>query len=248
MLHTVLYRGSQAAGASFASLPIVPFSNDVVANNRWLPPDDTELLFAASAGANMSQSRIQTPLIIQTASLHLEPVNNSATFPTDCNIIDFTGNPVQFRKTEGVDVQTSNAGGAAENHVVVLFFGDKRYDRIAGPRVRVRATSSTAVTAGVWTRVPIVFDESLPNRRFGVVGMDVKSATGIVARLDIPGQALRPGTLVGTGNGFRIPYQMSEQYAGVLGYFTNQATPSLEIFCTAADTSAQVFLDLIPVG
>ena len=53
--HTVLYRNAAVAiSASFASMPIVPYTGDNVGNNQFLPPIPLELVFAAAFGANLS--------------------------------------------------------------------------------------------------------------------------------------------------------------------------------------------------
>lgn len=244
MIHTVLYRSSQAAGASFASLSAVPFSQDVVSNNKILPQRPCELLLATLNGANLTAARIQTPLLIQTGSNHLRPFVVGAAFGNDPNTANFVNAPVKFRATENIDVQTSNGGGAPENHTCVLQLGDGNYSMPTGQRLKIRAQSATTVTAGAWTLCPLVFDDNLPNKQFAILGFEVFSATGIVGRLDIPGQAWKPGfPAITTLTNRMNDYQYNTPF-GELGRFSNQALPNLEIFCTGADTAAQVFMDV----
>lgn len=245
MIHTVLYRSAQAAGATFASLSAVPFSQDVVSNNKILPQRPCELLFATGNGANLSAARIQTPLLIQTGSNHLRPFVVGAAFGSNPNTANFWRSPVKFRATENIDVQTSNAGGAPETHTFVLQLGDGNYSMPAGQRLKIRAQSATTVTAGAWTLCPLTFDDNLPNKQFAILGFEVFSATGIVGRLDIPGMAWKPGFPCITSLANRMNDLQYDTPLGELGRFSNQALPNLEIFCTAADTAAEVFMDVV---
>lgn len=245
MQHAVLYSLGPTAGAiTFNSMSIVPFGLDVVLNNKFAPPQDMDILAAVVGAATLTAARIQTPLLLQTASLHLRPFNTAVLGGNNLNVAEFFDNPVRVRQTEGIDVQVSDS--AIDTIRAIIILGDKNYSKITGPRIKARATSSTTVTAGAWTHCPLVFDENLPFRTMRIVGMEVQSATGVLGRLSIPGAPWNPGVPCIQAIGSRIDYHLYGQFAGVLGQFSNQAIPSLDIFCTAADTSAQVFLDLIP--
>ena len=247
-MHTVLYRSSQAIGATLASLTAIGFSQDVVTNNKILLQDQMELRMATLMGVGLANARIQTPLLLQTASAQLRPYNVGATFGTNPNTVDFTDQPVAFRGGENIDVQTTNTDAEAQVHTAVLQLGDRNYSKPVGQRLKIRAVGATAVTAGAWSRVNLVYDDNLPNKLFAITGMEVFSATGIVGRLDIPGQAYKPGVPVVTSLANRMNNMQYDPYWGELGRFRNTSLPALELFATAADSTQQVWLDIVVIG
>lgn len=246
MTHACLYSIGPTAGAiTFNSMSIVPFGLDVVQNSKFFPPQDMDILAVYVGGATLTAARIQTPLLNQTASLHCRPFNTVALGGNNVNGALFFDNPVHIRQSEGIDVQVSDSAIDTVRAVVIL--GDRNYQKVTGQRIRVRATSSTTVTAGAWTHCPLTFDENLPYKTFRITGLEIQSATGVIGRLSIPGAPWNPGVPCIQAIGSRLNYDLYQQFGGVLGSFTNLAVPSLDIFCTAADTSAQVFMDLMPV-
>jgi len=247
-MHAVLYRSSQAIGATFASLAAIGFSQDVVTNNKILPTQDLELVAATLFGTGLSQARIQTPLIIQTGSNHLRPFATGTTPGNNPNTADFFDNPVSLRASENIDVQTSNSDAGAQTHNALLQLGDRKYSMPAGPTYNIHATGATTLTAGAWTRVPLTFDDNLPNRLFSIIGMEALSATGILSRLDIPGQALKPGVPTVAAIANRMFWRQYDLSLGELGRFSNQALPALEQFATAADTTQQLWLKIKVIG
>lgn len=244
MQHAVLYQRVAAGAEDFANATIVPFGMDTVLNNVFGPTQDMDILGVQTGGAQLTAARIQTPLLNQTASLHVRPFNAAALGGNNLNFSRFFDNPVKIRAVEPVALQVSQ--GAAGTVRSIIVFGDKNYSKVSGQRIRIRATSTTTVTAGAWTQCTLIPDESLPFRLFHIVGLEIVSATGVLGRLSIPGMPYNPGVPVLQAIGSRMDDFWYEQFAGSLGRFSNQAFPSLQIFCTAADTSAQVFMDIIP--
>lgn len=247
-MHAVLYRSSQAIGATFASLSAIGFSQDVVTNNKILLQDNMELRLATLMGTGLASARIQTPLLLQTASNQLRPFNVATTWVNNPNTADFLEQPVGLRGGENIDVQTTNTDAGAQVHTALLQLGDRNYSLPVGQRLKIRATGATTVTAGAWTRVPLTYDDNLPNKLFAIVGMEVQSATGIIGRLDIPGQAYKPGVPVVDSLADRMYWAQYKPVWGELGRFRNTSLPALELFATAADTSQQVWLDIVVIG
>lgn len=244
-MHAVLYRSSQAIGATFASLTAVPFSQDVVSNNKILPLTPMEVLLATSMGTGLAAARIQTPLLVQTASNHLRPWNVATTWGTNPNTASFLDQPVKLRASEAIDVQTSNSDAGAQTHTCLLQLGDGNYSTPIGQRLKIRATSVGPATAGAWTRILMTYDDNLPNKTYAVLGFEVFSATGIIARLDIPGVAMKPGFPVVASLANRMNDIQYNTAFGELGRFTNQSLPSVELFATAADAVIQLYMDVV---
>lgn len=244
-MHAVLYRSSQAIGATNASLSAIGFSQDVVTNNKILLQKDMWLGAATLFGTGMDLPRIQTPLLLQTASLQLSPWEIGTTpgdNPNTCFLMD---NPTKLRQTENIDVQTTNTDAGAQTHNAILQLWDGVRDRPTGQRLKIFASSVGPATAGAWSRINMTYQDNLPFKDFAIMGMEVRSATGLVARLDIPGQALKPGVPVKVAVDSRMYWEQYKADWGALGRFNNQALPAVEIFCTAADALIRLWLDVI---
>lgn len=244
-MYAVLYRSQQAIGASNASLSLVPFTQDTPQNNKLFLQQDMKLVFATVFGVGVGFARIQTPYIINMGSLHLRPFGILATAGNNPNTADLSNMPTQFRARETIDVQTTNVDAGAQTHNALLQLWDGRSGQPQGTRLKILGTSVGPATAGVWSRITLTFQDNLPNLNYAIIGMEVFSATGILARLDIPGEAMRPGVPVVNAiqnRGFWKQYYLP---FGVLGTFRNSSLPNLEIFCTAADAVFDVWLDVI---
>jgi len=247
MQHTVLYRSQQAIGATNASLTAIGFSQDVVTNNKILLQSNMRLALATLFGVGMSNPRIQTPYLLQTASLQLNPFGTAATSGNNPNTVDLLDNPTLLRATENIDVQTTNTDAAAQTHTAVLQLWDGASGSPSGQRLRILATSVGPAVAATWTRINLIYADNLPNKTFAIMGFTVLCATGLVARLDIPGQAYKPGTVPINAIANRAFWKQYVWNWGELGRFTNQALPALEVFCTAADASFTVWLDVVAI-
>lgn len=247
-MHAVLYRSQQAIGATNASLTAIGFSQDVVTNNKILLQHDMALYYATLFGVGVTAGRIQTPLLIQTGSNQIRPFGILGTAGNNPNTAQYDSNPVKLRATENIDVQTTNGDAAAQIHTAILMLGDGNNSIPRGQRLKIRATSVGPAVAGAWTRINLTYDDNLPNRVFAIIAMEVFSATGLIARLDIPGQAFKPGVPVVNALANRSYWEMYDLQMGELGRFSNQALPALEIFCTAADAVFNVWLDIVVVG
>lgn len=249
-IHTVLFRNAaQAASANLVALALQNFTNDNVAPGpSWLPHFPAKLVAASGFGATMSDLRVSTPLILQTNQMILRPWNIGIVPVTDYNLCNLKDFGITFNTFENVQPVSSNSNaGATDDQWCVMWFSDGRFEKPSGVDMIIELTSATTVTANAWTRCALTPVQTLPNARFSVLGMDVVSATGICARLNIPGWAsggnpMSPGCIPLPTIGLRQAYPLYDQPFGQIGQFTNQTLPALEIFCKAADTSARVFL------
>jgi len=247
-MHACLYRSSQAIGATFASLTGIPFSFDTLTNNKILMPWDGDLMATTTFGVGVSAARIVTPLIQATALVHLSPwglLGTSGNNPNTCDMQQF---PVALRQTESIDIQTSNSDAAAQIHTCILQLGDRRYSVPAGPSYNIHASGTTTLAAAAWTRVPLTFDDNLPNKLYSIIGMQAFSTTGILSRIVTPASTLAPGFPTINALGNRMFWSQYDTTFGEFARFTNQALPVLEQFATAADTAEQVWLRIKVIG
>lgn len=250
-MHSVLYRASVGAGLSNVSLPIIPGPADTVSGTQYFPPRPLQLIALVGWGVNMSDVRLQTPYLLDTAGVQGTPVNITAALASNFNMAWFRDYPVALRQQEALDIQASQVDAGAQNMNVVAMMWDGVNDTPqTGRRFRARFTSATALTAGAWTRVPLVSAQVLPPKRFGVIGIYPRSATGLVCRLDFPivsrsGMNMRPGVPVLPNVSSRLPWPLPDPDCGILGEFDNLTVPGAEFFATAADATQAVDLDLI---
>jgi|GEM_PF-4670720 len=160
-------------------------------------------------------------------------------------IVDLAENPLELVSSEKLNFLVKN-GGAADTYGLV-WLGDVIPRKVTGKIFSVKATASKTLTPKKWTASPIDFEQELPAGRYQVVGMRVKSANIIAARLLFVGQVWRPGVL-----GVRTLDEVyDEQFRmgnmGVFGEFEFDQPPQVEFLASASDTSEEVYLDLIQV-
>lgn len=247
MMHAVLYRSQQAIGAVLASLVAQGFSNDTVTNNKILSPINWKLWFATVFGVDVGAARIQVPFLNNIGSVHLRPFGILAAAGNNPNTADFSRNPIQLRQTENIDVQTTNTNAAPQIHTAILQLSDGNIAIPDGRVVNVFASHSVALTANVWNRISPIYQDNLGNNTYVIVGMEVFSATGLLARLDIPNNPWRPGVPVINSIANRAFWKQYDMPFGELGRFSNQALPALEIFPTAADASVSIWLKCVVI-
>ena len=248
-LHSVLFRNAaQAISANLVALPIIPSAMDNVSGTSWLPPFRAKLMAAAGFGATMSDFRVSTPLLLQTNQLVMRPWNASIVPITDYNICDLTKFQITFNQNENVQPVSSNSNGAAtDDQWAVLHFSDGKIDYPSGTDMIIEFLSSTAAVANTWVRTTLVPVQTLPAKRFAIMGFDVVGTTGICAKLLFPGgggnyNGMSPGTIPLPTIGVRGPYPLYQQPYGVLGYFDNQTIPNMEYFAKAADATQRVWM------
>lgn len=245
MHHTVIYRGTVGAGAANTSLAIVPGSGDTVQNNQYFPPQDMMLYGWYGMGANLTRQRLVTPSIQAVAPYYLNPPVLAAAVPANPNFANELGSNIPLRFAEGIDVQSSNGGGAGETHTAVLFLGVGPPRKSQGRKYRTRATGTATLVAGAWTVVTPTFEATLPNGEYEVQNLVYIGATAVAARLVFPELPWRPGVLGQTSIGNRQPDAFLRNEFGSFGKFRTFALPQVECFATAADTAQEFFLDLV---
>jgi hypothetical protein len=245
MAHIYAFAGSVSAGASDVAIPPVIGTAEYVQNNRLVLQSDQFLLWAYFQGANLTRVRIDSPSL-RTQILPRFPYFKRGTAPGDQPPVnDLAGYGFVLRGREEIAVQTSNnLGTGTEKHYAVICVSGTGVGSPSAPEFWLRATGNTTLTADAWTLVPLTFEQTLPAGRYRIVALIVRSATGIAARVIIPGMGDRPGTLCINNIGDE-PNRFLQRHAyGDYGTFDSVALPSLEILASGADTSQEVYLGL----
>ena len=124
-----------------------------------------------------------------------------------------------------------------------------RLCRLLSTVITVHGTSSTTLTAGGWTSVPITLDQALPAGVYNLIGARAYSATALFFKV-IPamGPIWQPGsTAVQAYDGLDAPGSRMGGF-GVWLSFQQNVLPSFNYFATSADTAEEVWLDLQYAG
>jgi hypothetical protein len=237
---------SVSAGASNVQLNAVTGTAEYVQNNRLVLDRDRFLLWAYVRGANITNARIDSPSLRVFMLPRLPLVHRSTTVGNQPPVNDFSGYGLVLRAREEIAMQTSNdLATGTENHYAIICVGEAAGFGQRGPEFWIRTTGNTTLTANTWTNVPLSFEQALPAGRYRVVSMIPRSATGIAARLIIPGQAERHGTLCINAVGQEPNRFLYGTRYGDFGTFESTALPSVEFFASGADTTQEVYLGLV---
>lgn len=244
--HLALYNdpalGSDVS-AEFLPLSAVPDQILGFRNAAHVPSSPLLLLGLAAIGgdaeATFVGARVRSPKTV-VSPLYVRPVNSDpdAVFPSNPGISAFDLNPFCFREGEEISAEAAliDVAEADAPASLVMILGDRIDPVPSGESIWVAFTADlTALAANVWQNFPISFSDSttLPAGRYAVIGMHlVQTITGglICGRLVIPGQAMRPGTIVSPTSASFTPDFASSGRFGVWGIFDAQIPPTMEIF------------------
>jgi hypothetical protein len=234
------------AGALNTQLNAVTGTAEYVQNNRLVLDRDRFLLWAYVRGPNITNARLDSPSLRVFMLPRLPLIHRANTNGSKPPVNDFSGYGMVLRAREEIAVQTSNDLAAGnEDHYAILCVGEAAGFGQRGPEFWIRVTGNTTLTPNTWTNVPLTFEQALPAGRYRVVAMIPRSASGIAARLIIPGQAERHGTLCINAIGQEPNRFLYSTRYGDFGTFETTALPSVEFFASAADTSQEVYFGLV---
>lgn len=252
MIHTVVW--SAALGINATEVDTAGVTDPTVPKNsagHYIFDRPMQLLAALPVGANISRARLNVPNLRRIILPYVWPLTTLALPGTNPNFADYRDYPFQLPVSEDIEVDLSNTLGAAtENDSMIGWLTDTGIQPVPpGSKIfTMRATATITAVALAWTSGNIVFGQTLPAGTYGVVGLHVQSATAIAARLIFPGYPWRPGVPGSTSIGQRPFFDGRKGLFGVMGQFNTIATPQLELFCTAADTTQVLHLDLVQIS
>lgn len=249
MHHLCVYSASQGIGATEADLAAVADPFFARQNSHYLMPYQLKLMMAYGVGTGLDRARLNTPYFRRVFLPYLWPLNQAVNTPTDPAFVDYRDSPLTLPALEEIEVDTTNTDAGAQRHNVALWIGDGDLSYPVGADVyTVRATAAITCVAYTWTSGVLTFGQTLPGGEYAIVGAQVQSATGILARFILPGYAHRPGIIANTSIAHRPPFQGDKRVLGEFGRFKHTALPQLEMFCSGADSAQTVLLDLCKVG
>lgn len=246
--------------AALAAIAAVADQHLTVNGNDITIPPYNQLVGGLVMGSGLSDARLSTPSLRAMFLPRLEPFLTAASLPTNQNVnesgsatytvypetphIDRRLNPLVLQQSEKLNVEVQN-GGAADAYAV-LFLADKPIQEIEKEDFSLKLTATGTAVIGQWVNLQMTPAETLPAGAYDVIGMSVKSDNMVAARLVFVGGTYRPG-VIGHRNYEEIkPNKMFRHgQMGLLGNFEFDQLPTIDVLCTAADTSFEIWLDLV---
>ena len=249
MFTMIGYSESQDTGGNLAYVAGLADQHVRVEGDNIVVPDEMPYLCGVLAvGATITQARIESPSLRRTLLLDLPEVNVAAEPVFPCPWSDLFRNPIPLDAFEPLRALVAEGATGAERETVIIWLGDGPQASVGGEIYTVRATSNTTLAQYVWTNGALTFDQTLPAGRYQVVGMRAESTGLIAARLVFVGLPWRPGVIGCDAAGDHIPPLFRRGALGVWGEFAHDQPPTVDFLSVSADTSEEVWLDLIKVA
>ena len=210
----------------------------------------TELPFLVGEAALISatspvQAQLQSPSLRQVANIDIDPVATGLVFDDPAEYNYHPMNPTPLRGDESINLLVNSNPASGEIHYGLVWFADGPQQPVTGDIFSVRATASLTGVATSWVNSTLTFAQELPVGTYDVVGLRVREAGMVAARLNFIGGAWRPGVPGAVAINDVIGNQFRMGRAGVFGSFHTNTPPSVEVIAAAASISPVVILDLI---
>lgn len=247
MHHLAMYSAT-VASTSETDLTASPDGILAIQNGHFLPQRPFQLWFSAACAAVLSRARVITPSARQITTPFIRPINTAATWGMPQRIDTMEEGPLELKQGEEVALYTTNSAVASGVVYGALGLGIGARAPVGGQIFTLRGTSSTTATVNAWTQVAVTWQDVLPIGQYAVVGGEFFSAGNIAGRLIFENQAYRPGALGIQALGNACHDIFRNGALGEWGRFSNYAFPNVEVFAASADTSHEIYLDLIKVA
>lgn len=213
----------------------------------------TQLPFLMGGAALISatspvQAQFQSPSLRQVANPDIEPVGLGLVFGDPAEFALQQDSPLSLRGDESLNFLVNSNPASAALHYGLVLFGDGPAQPVKGEIFSVRATMSVTGVANAWVNGGLTFAQDLPVGNYDVVGLRVRAAGLVAARLNFIGGAWRPGVpgAVAIDDIIGMPFRYGKM--GVMGTFHTNTPPSVEVLAAAAAITPVVILDLMFKG
>lgn len=251
MFHTIAwFEDEDTTGGVTFSLDAVPDQSIFTSGDDIRVPQGLANLIGELAVCDATTpafARIESPSLRQSANQAIEPIADSVDVLTGlAQMHPRQPRPLVVGESLNFIQRSTNAG--AIEHWGVAWLGDGPQQAVQGNVFTVAADAAITQVDGAWTSGGLTFRQTLPAGVYQVVGMRVRGATGVVARLIFVGSGVRPGVpmLHAVDEGpSDMPFRFG--HMGVYGSFDLNQPPTLEVLGGTA-TAQVVLLDLIRQG
>ncbi len=249
--HTAAFAESLDPGAALVNIAAVNDDSIFTSGDDIRVPVPLPFLIGEAALISATapiQAQMQSPSLRQVANIDIEPVGLGVVFGDPSEVAMHPSNPIPLRGDESLNFLVNSNPGGAELHYGIVWFGDGAQQGITGDIFSVRATMSVTAVATSWVNGPIEFGQDLPVGTYDVVGMRVRAAGLVAARLNFIGAAWRPGVAGAVAIDDNMGMHFRYGKMGVWGNFHTNTPPSVEIIAAAGAVTPVVILDLIARG
>lgn len=253
MLTTVAwYQSVDPAGVTVQLNAVADQSVRVSGADIYCPPLTQCVALAGGAESTVAPfMRFSSPSQRRKTSTYISPLNvgsAAAVEPgTPHAVADFRYNPIPLVQGEQLNMELNSNPAAAQIQWGVAWLADGPIEQVKSPSFTVRGTATATLVAGTWSNSAITLTEDLPRGRYQVVGMHAISAGLIAARLVFIGGVYRPGCLASDAISDAASPIFRTGSLGVLGEFEDTDQPTVDFLSVSADTSEEVYLDLVQV-
>lgn len=209
-------------------------------------PRNLNMVLAAFAQClDITRANLQPPSMRNVGFFDMRPIQTAVpTLDSPWIVHDFQDNPLVLVPGEELPLYITMTDAATPTAYGGVLLGDALPQPYKGKYFTVHLSGSTTVTAAAWSSCTLTFDQGLPAGTYHVVGARAESATMLMFRFIQSSDISRPG---GFGHQLASTPDIGPQRAGKRGVwfdFDYLTPPQLEVICTGADTSQQVWLDL----
>lgn len=245
--HVVGYTANTFGVNNFDAAPLAdPIL--AISNAHYLPQIPLQLFGGWISGTLLTAATLVTPKSRQIVPPRLFPIQGTTLPPDRPHILDRRANPFTLNAVEEVSM-LFNLGGAANALTYAILFVGTSLDPVpSGDIYTLHATSTTAVTANVWSQLTVTYDQTIPAGMYAVICTQHQSTNAVAHRLIFKDSVWRPGGISQTAI---TNYSWSDYYVGgmgSLGRFNTYTFPSWEVLCNGADAAHDVVLFCIRVG
>lgn len=199
---------------------------------------------AMANDASLVRAQLQSPSLRAFVNIDKEPIVAAAIMPNSPLKIMHANGPIPVKETEGINMAIQSDPAAAVQHWGLIWFADGKRVPVDGQIYTIRFTGAAALAAGAWVNTNVTFLQNLPVGSYQVVGMRVRGANLVAARLVFQGGYWRPGCPgVSTLAQVDIP-EFRFGGLGVWGVFDNTTPPTMDCL-GITDTSQIGEMDII---
>src|SRR5574341_1733615 len=188
MFTIIAYSESVDPGAAYNALTAVADQHVRVSGDDIQIPSLNHVVAVAGLVENAAanRARLVSPSLRVRSNFQVQPLNGGAAAAVEpaspAAVVDLRSSPLVLAAGEQLNFEVLSDPVAAQRQSGVVWLADAPIAPIAGPIFTVRATSATALVAGAWSNVAVVFEEDLPRGRYQLVGLWPVSAGMIAAR------------------------------------------------------------------
>lgn len=248
MQHLLAHFTTVAATAQTAETP-VPDGIFAIQNGFFMPQRNVNLVWACAGGLLRDQGIITTPYYLQYSPLQIRPINLAAEPISLPPVADYRNNPLLLKGLEAVQMSTINSANTSGVYWSLLQVSDAPLRPIGvGDIFTLRGTAATTLVAGSWGLLAMTWASNLPAGRYAAVGLSVISAGAIAGRMVFEDTPWRPGCIGTDIEGDQASPLNLKGGCGILGEFTGNRMPNIEMLSISADTAEVVYLDFMRIG